>query len=137
MTPQASDAPQHPHGSLTNSISNLVVRLLNEYTGRGPTRARTYINDDLISIVLHDTLTRGEQSLVADGYAERVLDTRHMYQRSMRKDIIAGVEELTGRRVIAFLSDNHIDPDIAIENLLLEPADEAAGDENAGERPIG
>lgn len=105
--------------------------VLNEYTGRGPTRARTYMQDDLISVVLRDTLTRGEQSLVAGGYAERVLDTRHMYQRTMRKDIIAGVEELTGRRVIAFLSDHHINPDIAIENILLEPADQTPDDNDA------
>lgn len=127
MTPET---PPRPRGSLTNSISNLVVRTLNEYTGRGPTKARTYIQDDLISVVLRDTLTRGEQSLVDEGYADRVLETRHMYQRTMRKDIVTGIEELTGRRVIAFLSDNHIDPDIAIESILLEPAAAEARDDD-------
>jgi uncharacterized protein YbcI len=125
---QIADGPQHPRGSLNAAMSNLVVRLLSEYTGRGPTQARTYIQDDLISVVLRDSLTKGERSLVADGHTEHVLQTRKMYQETMRSALVSGIEELTGRRVIAFLSDNHIDPDIAVETLLLEPL---SGDEPA------
>lgn len=136
---QNPEAPPRPCGSLSASIANLVVRVLSEYTGRGPTKARAYIKDDLISVVLRDTLTRGEQSLVDDGYAEHVLDTRRMYQRAMRQDIIAGIQELTGRRVIAFLSDNHIDPDVAIESILLEacPSESSDGNARAGQEPAG
>jgi uncharacterized protein YbcI len=106
----------------------MVVRVLNEYTGRGPTQARTYIQDDLITIVLRDTLTQGERTLVDDGEHKHVLETRMMYQATMRPAIVAAVEQLTGRRVVAFLSANHIDPDLAIESVVLEPlsADGAA-----------
>ncbi len=109
-------------------ISNLVVQLYRSYTGRGPTKAWTSIDGDLISVVLRETLTRGEQSLVADGRAQFVLDLRKAYQGVMRDDLVAGVESITGRKVIAFMSDNHVDPDIAIESFILEPVGEHAGE---------
>lgn len=108
-------------GSLTSAISNAVVRLMSEYTGRGPTKARTYIQQDLVTVVLRDTLTKGERSLLRDGESELVLKMRKAYQKTMRRDLVAAVELLVERRVIAFLSDNHIDPDVAIESFLLEP----------------
>jgi uncharacterized protein YbcI len=108
------------NGSRAAAISNGTVRLLNEYTGRGPTRARTYINDQLVSIVLRDGLTKGERSLVTEGESELVLDLRKAFQRTMRDDLVALVEDVTGGTVIAFLSANHIDPDIAVETFVLE-----------------
>jgi len=116
-----TDTEERPRGSGALEISNMVVGLVRDYTGRGPTKARTYINDDLISVVLQDTLTKGELSLVRDGEAERVLDTRKAYQRTMRDVLVAGVEEVTGRTVVAFMSDNHIDPDMAAEIFVLGP----------------
>jgi uncharacterized protein YbcI len=107
------------------------VRLLAEYTGRGPTRARTYMQDDYIAVVLQDTMTKGEQSLVRDGKVGLVLDTRKAYQNTMRKDLIATVERLTGRTVLAFLSDNHVDPDIAVESFVLVPQNGAAASDAA------
>jgi uncharacterized protein YbcI len=103
------------------AISNAIVRLLSDYTGRGPTKARTYINEDLISVVLQDTLTKGERSLVSNGETALVLASRKAYQSSMGLDLIASVEEISGRKVIAFLSDNHIEPDYAIESFVLAP----------------
>ena len=110
-----------PAGALSAAISNDVVRILHEQTGRGPTNARTTINGDLVACVLHDTLTTGERTLVREGNAEWVLDTRKRFQMAMREDLVAAVERHTGRKVIAFMSDNHIDPDTAIEAFVLEP----------------
>jgi uncharacterized protein YbcI len=113
---------EHPTGGpLAASISNGVVHLLLEYTGRGPTRARTHITDELISVVLEDTLTKGERSLVDDGETVLVLNARKAYQRTMSQDLVALVEDATGRKVRAFLSDNHMNPDIAVESFVLEP----------------
>ena len=112
------------------AISNDVVRLLSEYTGRGPTKARTHFNDNLITVVVQNLLTKGELSLVRDGKADLVLETRRAYQLTMRDDFTAGIEEITGRQVIAFLSANHIDPDIAIESFMLAP-------QNDGHQPHG
>jgi uncharacterized protein YbcI len=58
---------QASEGKLATAISNMVVQALRHYTGRGPTRSRTYIHDQLISVVLQGTLTRAERRLVADG----------------------------------------------------------------------
>ena len=111
-----------PNGHSTSAeISNAVVHLLSEYTGRGPTKARTYINDDLISVVLRDTLTKGERSLIANGSVDVVLDARKAYQAAMKQDLIAVIEKYSGRSVLAFMSENHIDPDIAVESFVLAP----------------
>ncbi len=114
-----------PTVGLHAAISNAVVRLLAEYTGRGPTKARTYINEDYIAVVLQDTLTKGERSLVRDGKTELVLATRKAYQNTMSRDLVAAVEQLTGRTVYAFLSDNRTDPDVAVESFVLAPQDGA------------
>ena len=106
--------------SMATQISNLVVGLMSSYTGRGPTRARTSIDENLISVVLRETLTRGDRSLVSDQRTQLVLETRKAYQDAMRAEMVAGVEQICGRKVIAFLSDNHLDPDIAIESFVLE-----------------
>ena len=115
---------EHHHptdGQLAAAISTAVVHTLGEYTGRGPTKARTYLNRDTISVVLHDTLTKGERQLVSDGNSLLVLETRATFQRMMRGDLTASVEDLTGRTVLAFMSANHIDPDMAVETFILEP----------------
>jgi uncharacterized protein YbcI len=112
--------PSSP-GALNASLANLMVRLVNDYAGRGPVRARAYNDGDMVCVVLQDTLTRGEQSLVSNGDESLVLATRRAHQAAMRAEAIAGVEELTGRTVRAFMSDNHIDPDVAVECFVLEP----------------
>jgi uncharacterized protein YbcI len=73
--------------------------------------------------VLADTLTKGERKLAENGHAKRVMETRHAVQEIMRDDLVAEVERLSGRKVIAFMSDNHFDPDMAAETFILEPED--------------
>jgi uncharacterized protein YbcI len=134
----ASSASEHAaNGSSAAAISNLVVGLMSEYTGRGPTRARTYVDRDLVSVVLADTLTKGERSLIRDGETMRVLDMRKAFQRTMREDLVSGVERITGRKVIAFLSDNHVDPDIAVESFVLAPVEADTVPDGAHKEPAG
>jgi uncharacterized protein YbcI len=127
-----NDQPERSYdGQLATAISNKVVRVIGEYTGRGPTRARTYLNDDLISVVVQDALTKGERSLVEDGKPEAVMSVRKEFQDTMEHDLVAAVEELTGRKVIAFFSANHIDPDAGLESFLLAPRADGAGSSDA------
>jgi uncharacterized protein YbcI len=107
--------------SANSDICNAAVRLLREYTGRGPTKAKATINGDSVMILLGDTLTRGEQQLVATGKGDRVLQLRHDFQMVMRDELIEAVEHAVGRKVIAFMSQNHIDPDLAAEIFILQP----------------
>ena len=105
-------------------ISTSAVQLLHEFTGRGPTKAKTLIHEDLVTVVLADTLTRGEQKLVDNGKTDKVIELRHDFQMVMREDLIGIVERQLERKVIAFMSQNHVNPDLAIELFVLEPVPE-------------
>ena len=120
-----------PVASKAAAISNVVVRTISEYTGRGPTRARTHFSDNVVTVVLQDTLTKGERSLVEDGLHNLVLNMRKAFQGTMRDELTRGIEEIVGRRVVAFLSDNHIDPDYAVEVFILGPDESAAQGDGA------
>jgi uncharacterized protein YbcI len=78
-------------------------------------------------VVLRDTLLKAERSLVEDGQSEPVVAMRRRFQRTMEHDFVAAVVEHTGREVEAFLSDNHIDPDIAVEVFILKPRTDGGG----------
>ncbi len=106
---------------MNKDINTGAVRVLREYTGRGPTKARCVIDRDIVTILLGDTLTPGEQRLAQSGKADHVLSTRHLYQQVMREALTKVVEDALGRKVIAFMSANHIDPDMAAEVFVLEP----------------
>ncbi|MDQ3676840.1 MAG: DUF2294 domain-containing protein [Actinomycetota bacterium] len=106
---------------MSAAISNAVVGLLHEYTGRGPTKARTTIGPDTIVVTLRDSLTKAERTLASHGQALEVLAMRRAFQDTMRSELIAAVQTLTGRTVEAFLSDNLHDPDVAVEIFLMEP----------------
>ena len=124
---QSTPAPHRERptdGQVAAAISTAVVHALGEYTGRGPTKARTYVNRDVITVLLRDTLTKAERRLVSDGNAPTVLQTREIFQQMMREELVASVEDLTRRTVMAFMSANHIDPDIGVETFVLEPEPE-------------
>src|SRR5947209_11948379 len=108
-------------GELASKISTTVVRALSRTTGRGPTKAKTTLGDNGVFVVLQDSLTRGEQTLADAGESAAVLDLRRRWQRVMEADVSREIEELSGRKVIGFMSDNHIDPDLAVEVFVLEP----------------
>jgi uncharacterized protein YbcI len=117
-----TDAQQRAAGgALYAAISNALVRIVHEYTGRGPTRARTSIRDDVVVVVLQETMLKAERSLIEDDKAELVAQMRRSFQQTMRGDMSAAVEQLTGREVIAFLSDSHLKPDYSVEVFVLAP----------------
>jgi uncharacterized protein YbcI len=108
-------------GELTSRISTAVVQALARTTGRGPTKAKTTLGTNGVFVVLEDTLTRGEKTLAAAGEGEAVLELRRRWQSVMEAEVSREIEVLTGRKVIGFMSDNHIDPDLAVEVFVLEP----------------
>src|SRR5918998_992594 len=110
MTP----SPPHPT-SLSSAISAAVGRVVADHVGRGPTTVRTTIREDVVVCVMRDTFTKAERKLVDAGQGAFVKDMRLRFQEMMRPDLIAVVTELAGRPVDAFLSDHHLDPDIAVE----------------------
>src|SRR5207245_8393221 len=116
-----SDVDDRPvNGSVSAGISNAVVKLMRKYTGRGPTKARTAIDRDVVTVVLGEMMTKAEHTLVGAGEADVVLGLRGQIQNTMREDLVAAVESLTQRKVIAFMSASHIEPDMAAEIFVLE-----------------
>jgi uncharacterized protein YbcI len=122
-----SEPEQRVRGATSSDISNGAVRLLHEYTGRGPTKARTTINGDSVLILLGDTLTKGEKKLAEKGDGAVVLQMRHRFQIAMQEELVRLVETQTHRKVVAFMSANHLDPDMAAEVFVLEPLADGDG----------
>lgn len=112
--------------SLSRDLSRAMVALFKEYVGRGPTHARAHLNEDLIVVVLQDTMIRAEKTLADEGEEDLVRGVRRVFQGKFREDAIEIVQDLTGRKVKCFLSDHAIDPDVAIEAFVLEPGTEQA-----------
>ena len=121
-----------PGGSLAADVSRHVVRLFSEYTGRGPTKARTTIRGDLIVCVTQDTMTKAERRLVAEGEAELVDTIRRKFQTTMRDDLVAGIELMTGRKVLSFMSDHDAEQDYAAEVFVLDGLPSSPRDEGDG-----
>ena len=106
-------------GELRARISKEIVRLQSEYYGKGPTKARTYIVDDLVVVVLEESFTRAEKTLVERGEREAIQHIRRRFQQQMADSFISIVEQATGRRVRAFLSETDIGQDVSVETFLL------------------
>jgi uncharacterized protein YbcI len=109
-------------------ISNAVVQITRKHTGHGPKKARTHINDELVTCVLWDCLTKSERTLVESGRSDPVIRSRKHLQAAMRRDFVDAVERITEREVLAFMSDQHVEPDIAIEAFVLKPPPAPAPD---------
>ncbi|MCA1690544.1 MAG: Na-translocating system protein MpsC family protein, partial [Actinobacteria bacterium] len=138
MAGTTEDRPSPTGGSLAAAISRATVRIMADYTGRGPTKARASIRDDVVLVLLQDTRTKGERTLVAGGEAQFVMDARRRFQMTMQEDLVAAVEMLAERKVIAFMSANRVEPDMGAEVFVLEPgsAREAPEIEHDGLTPI-
>jgi uncharacterized protein YbcI len=109
-------------GRIAAAISRAVVQLFSEHTGRGPTKARTTVDGDLVVVLLRDSMTQGERTLVQRGKEAEVLQLRRAFQDAMSEDLVAVVERLTERSVRGFMSANHTQPDLAAEIFVLDGA---------------
>jgi uncharacterized protein YbcI len=108
-------------GSNSNEISRAMVMLTKARTGKGPTRARTYISDDLIVCLLREGMTQVEKTLVHDDHEGTVGEVRHLLQSSFEDEAIATVERLMKRKVVSFMSTHDLHNDVAAELFVLEP----------------
>jgi uncharacterized protein YbcI len=111
--------------SLRSNISNGIVGLLKEYYGKGPDKAKTYHHDDLVVVLLRGGFTPVEQTLLDAGRGEAVIQQRMAFQEVMRRRFSEIIEDQTGRRVVAFMSGSHQEPDVVAELFLLEHSDMA------------
>jgi uncharacterized protein YbcI len=124
VTPAAgAQSPGRPDAQPT--ISRGMSALYKELIGRGATESRTYVEEDLVAVLLGNTLTRAEHTLTGVDAPQQVLDMRHEFQGALRKSAVDLVEEAMDRPVRAFLSDHSIVPDYALEVFVLEPPERA------------
>jgi uncharacterized protein YbcI len=107
-------------GRLLSEVTNRIVAFMREHYGRGPIKAKTYVLDNLIVVVLSNGFTAIEKTMVEGGEPDRVLDMRRDFQRMMKVRYSEMIEELTGRNVLAFLSQAHIEPDLTLEVFLMD-----------------
>jgi uncharacterized protein YbcI len=108
-------------GRQASAVSNGITRLHREHYGRGATSAQTIIQRDYVVCFLEDIYTPLEHTLIQAGKEEAVRDTRQLFQQAMRTNFVEVVEGATGRKVTAFMSQNHFGPDMACEIFVLEP----------------
>src|SRR5215207_9868206 len=117
MTDQGASTPTagHPTYAVAARISTVIGRLVSEYTGRGPTKARTTLNTNFALVVLEGILTKGERRLVAAGEIEIVRHQREAFQKLMRAEATAAVEEISARDVRVSLSNFSPQDGLAVE----------------------
>jgi uncharacterized protein YbcI len=103
-------------------LTNAMVRLYKELFGRGPTKARTsYAGPDTLLATIENSLTPAERNMIALGEDQRVREIRIFFQHASDKEFTGTVEEITGRKVRAFVSGMDTDEDVSSEVFYLEP----------------
>ncbi len=123
------------HGDVLTAISNGMVSLLKEFYGRGPTRTKSYYEDDLVVCLLRGGFSRVEETLLKGGRGQSVIQQRMDFQDVMRARFVEVVEDATGRRVIGFMSGNQQGPDLMCEVFILSPTDLLDDHEIPGQGP--
>jgi uncharacterized protein YbcI len=123
MSTDTAKTPTRAHGDILTAISDGMVGLLKEFYGRGPTRTKTYYEDDLVVCLLRGGFSRVEQTLLDGGRGSSVIAQRMEFQELMRSRFEGVIETATGRRVIGFMSGNQQGPDIMCEVFILSPTD--------------
>ncbi|MHB8532728.1 MAG: Na-translocating system protein MpsC family protein [Solirubrobacteraceae bacterium] len=118
----AADYP--PSREVLDSVTEAMVSLHERYHHRTPITGKTqFLGDDLLVCVLGGVYTDVEKTMIELQRSTLVQETRSAFQTAMERRFIDRVEDLVGRRVLAFISNQHVGPDLEIEIFLLAPAD--------------
>ncbi|HEU4703366.1 MAG TPA: Na-translocating system protein MpsC family protein [Conexibacter sp.] len=115
-----SETQQLVGGELNAALTREVVRIHAANLGRGPRKSFSFYNDNVVVTVMQEVMTRAEQRLTANGDGHAVRTIRQLLQQVMDGELRASVEALTGRKVIASMSDTHLDPDMAVGVFVLD-----------------
>ncbi|MGI8559689.1 MAG: Na-translocating system protein MpsC family protein [Solirubrobacteraceae bacterium] len=129
MIPLKTTGPPRSHGDVLTAVSDGMVALLKEFYGHGPTRAKSYFQDDLVVCVLRGGFSRVEQTLLDGGRGTAVIQQRMEFQEVMRDRFTDVIAQATGRPVIGFMSGNQQNPDLMCEVFILGPSDLVGEDE--------
>jgi uncharacterized protein YbcI len=121
-------------GEARSQIASGFVSLHSKYYGRGPTRSKVYADGDVVVVVLEETFTPAERTLIDQGQAGGIQEIRRNFQMIMADQFKALIEQATGRRVRSFTSETDLENDIAVEVFILAgDRTDMASFEEAGE----
>ena len=115
-----SEPEQSADGELNAAVTSALVGIHHKYLGRGPETASTFHYGNVVVTLMQEVLTPAEKSLSRADRMDAVNHIRHLFQRTMEADFREAVERLTVRKVVAFISGNHINPDVAAELFILD-----------------
>lgn len=121
------DRPNPPEpparGALVSQLSREIVQLHARLYGRGPTKARSYLQDDYAVCILEQIFTTAERTLIGAGSSEHVSITRKKFQEAVKDEFIGVVEAVTGRQVRVFLSQVDVEANLALEFFIFAESD--------------
>jgi uncharacterized protein YbcI len=106
-------------GQARSQIASGFVSLHSQYYGRGPTKSKVYADGDVVVVVLEETFTPAERTLIDRGQSDSIQRIRRDFQMVMANQFKALVEQATGREVRSFISETDLENDIAIEMFIL------------------
>src|SRR3954470_4694793 len=112
-------------GSVLVDLSNAVVRIHKQFYGKGPTKARSHLSHDLLTVLLEGGYTRSEQTLHDRGFDEQVVQSRLAMQSAVEDELRNAVEAILGRSVRSFMSANDPSNEMQAEIFVLHPEDTA------------
>jgi uncharacterized protein YbcI len=107
-------------GELNAALTSALVGIHTAHLGRGPKAASTFHHGNVVVTLMHDVMTPAERTLARTGNAPAVTNMRHLFQETMQAEFSDVVERMTGRAVVAFISGNHVEPDMAAEVFVLD-----------------
>src|SRR5215203_6211538 len=114
-----SDQSDRPH-SVRAEVSNAMVGLKKHFYGKGPNKAKTFLNDNYVFCVMEGGLTRNEETLVGRGHEDLVRSYRLRFQEAMENPTVEAVQRITGRAVIGYHSQIVFNPERAFEIFVLD-----------------
>ena len=130
MSPDPPDRPEGQEPTLQARVSHAVVKAMKDLYGRGPTHAKTYLNDEYVFCVMSGGMTRDEETMIRGGQQAAVREYRLRFQSVIAPELIRRVEDVLERRVVTYHSQVLFDPDRLIEIFVLDP-DEEPGQRDA------
>lgn len=120
--------PAQLSGDTRRAISRSVVSLLKEHLGRGPVKAKTYVHEDSVIVLMYNGHTKGEQTLEEGGEELAVASQRVKSSEAIREPLTAVIEAEMRRKVIGYMSSSQQDPSLLSYIFVLDSSDLLAED---------
>src|SRR5919202_1076049 len=114
------DPSKEEGGGLLLRISNEMVRAQKEFFGKGPTKAKSYMLDDMLIIVMRGGMTTAEKTMLDFGKEDQVREFRQLFENEMTERLTSKMEEITGRRIVNYQSQVMFDPDLVVEMFVFD-----------------